>query len=201
MSSNAMPYQEAYSFLMAPTQRSGTTPFPDGYQWGVTLESLRNSDVWESALSRVRGKIDLADYKGQPCWVFVIAGGVGRGDRKTPVFYKVWLPTAHPSFPIRVETRSSQKNTPWIEFEVLEFSEPVVLDGTVKIRYPLKYLKTHGNAPGRNKNLPYSIHQVTVRKAQFNQTLAEDEFVIYPSEASRVINLDTGQTTNLGPKK
>lgn len=197
MSTNAMPYQEAFTFLLAPTPSSGTSPFPDGYKWGVTLEVLRDPGVWESALSRVRGKIELADYGGQACWVFVIDGGVGQGDRKTPLFHKVWLPKADPSFPVRVESRSSQMNTARVEFEVLEFSDPVLLDGGVTIRYPLKYRKTLRNAPGRNRNLPFHTSEVEIKKARFNLPLTPNDFSIDLSEAVLVKNMDTGQTIQL----
>ena len=196
MSTNAMPYQEAFKFLMAATPISGTSPFPDSYKWGVTLESLRDPEVWKSALSRVRGEIDVADYKGQACWVFVIDGGVGLGDRKTPLFHKVWLPTAHPSFPVRIESRSVPKNTAWIEFEVLQFSDPVLLEGGVSIRYPLKYRTTYINAPGRNRNLPFKVDEVEIKKARFNVPLTKDDFSIDPSEAVQVKNMDTGQTVH-----
>ncbi|MDF1816758.1 MAG: hypothetical protein P1V20_31435 [Verrucomicrobiales bacterium] len=197
MSSNAMPYQEAFTFLMAPTPIPGTSPFPDSYKWVVTLESLRNPEVWKSALARVRGEIEAADYKGQACWVFVVDGGVGLGDRKTPLFHKVWLPIAHPSFPVRVESRSVPKNTAWIEFEVLEFSDPVLLEEGVSIRYPLKYRRTYLNAPGRNRNLPFRTEEIEIRKARFNLPLSKEAFCIDASEAIQVKNLDTGRIIRL----
>lgn len=197
-SSDSMIYEDAFRFLVAPTWRQGVTPFDDGYQWAITLDKLRDPARWKAAFARIQGKIDVVDRDGVPRWNFVFDGGYGRGDRKTQMFHRVWLPMDSPSFPVRLETRSPRKDNPWIEFRVIEFSKPQELEGGVKIRYPLKYRKTWFNAPRRNKNLPYSIKEVEIREAKFNHSLTEEDFLIDQAGAHAVTDLDTGKTFRIG---
>jgi len=189
----ASPLENGLQFLMAATSRSDNGNFPeDDHIWRVTLDRIRERERWLDLVRRLKGSVQVIDYKAQKCALFAVDGGVARGDRQSRIIYKIWLPVDAPTYPLRLETRTMDRNLLMGEMEVDEFHDGVGIGSGVKLRFPKKlHTLAYTLDPGY-QNKPYRRMDFEFSEYTYNEKLKADDFKIDPALAKRVNFLDTG---------
>jgi len=158
------------------------------------LDKMRDKGRWQSLVPRLRGKVEVTEQQGQPCWTFCVDGGIALGDRSSKIYYKVWLPVAAPVYPIRYELRDQKDSYLWKTFEVIEFLEPVDIGAAMPLRFPQKTRAITYTTDPNWRGRTVEVRDREYTECQFNPPISDDEFKIDSRQASSITNKDTGRT-------
>jgi hypothetical protein len=195
---HASPLEYGFPFIITAPARAfdGIRP-EDGHLWHVTVDKLRDPMVWQSVVKRLKGKVTLFHYQGQPCWKFTIDGGYSLGSRSSQVDYVVWLPMAAPVYPVRLEIRVQGLNSLLGTVEVTEFREPVDIGTEIPLRLPGKLRLTYYTNDPLWRNKPVCVNDYEFTECKVNLPLTKDDFKIDTSLATSIKYLDSGQIIHL----